>query len=127
VDSWQAGHLDVERVGDVVVVRLLGEHDMATAPGLLDRLRTVAQGGHGIVVDIGGAEFADVAVLRAMVGGDEALQARGRRLALQVGTASPVRRLLELARVQELFLCAGDRVTAIELARSSYRAGDEPA
>jgi anti-anti-sigma factor len=71
------GRLEVEEVDDVVVVRLQGEHDLSTAPGLSGRLRGFVNDGYGVVVDVGEAEFVDLAVVRALFEADEALRSQG--------------------------------------------------
>jgi anti-anti-sigma factor len=113
------GQLEVEQVDDVVVVRLVGEHDLSTAPSLSERLRAFASEGYGVAVDVGQAEFVDLAVVRALVHADEALRTQGRRLALLFGTSCPVKRLLQLTGTQEMFACAEDRDEAIALARAT--------
>jgi anti-anti-sigma factor len=118
--------LDVERLDDVVVVRLVGEHDLASAPSLGETLTALANEGLGVAVDVSAVEFLDLAVVRALLAADRLLRERHRRLAIQFGTAFPVRRLLQLTEVEELFACADDRATAIELARRSSAEG-EPA
>jgi anti-sigma B factor antagonist len=110
------GQLELEQVDDVVLVRLHGEHDLSTAPSLSERLRAFASEGYGVAVDVGEAEFVDLAVVRALIHADEALRAQGRRLALLFGTSCPVKRLLQLTGTQEMFACAEDRDEAIALA-----------
>jgi anti-anti-sigma factor len=113
------GQLEVEDVDDVVVVGLQGEHDLSTAPSLSGRLRAFANDGYGVVVDVGEAEFVDLAVVRALLEADEALRSQGRRLALAFGTACPVKRLLQLTGTQTMFACAENRAEAISLARNT--------
>jgi anti-anti-sigma factor len=113
------GQLEVEEVDDVMVVGLQGEHDLSTAPSLLERLRGFANDGYGVVVDVGEAEFVDLAVVRALLETDEALGSQGRRLALLFGTACPVKRLLQLTGTRTMFACTEDRAEAIALARNT--------
>ena len=113
------GQLEIEQVDDVVVVRLQGEHDLSSAPSLSDRLRAFASEGYGVAVDVSEVEFIDLAVVRALLEADEALRTQGRRLALLLGTACPVQRLLQLTDSRAKFACAEDRDGAIALARTT--------
>jgi anti-anti-sigma factor len=126
VAGLRRGVLDIERLDDVAVVRLLGEHDLASAPDLADTLGALANEGLGVVVDVSEVEFLDLAVVRALLAADRPLRERGERLTLQFGTAFPVRRLLHLTGVEELFACAEDRATAVELSRAlSSQTGEQ--
>jgi anti-anti-sigma factor len=121
VQRLPLGQLEIEQVDDVVLVRLQGEHDLSGAPSLCERLRAFASEGYGVAVDVSGAEFVDLAVVRALLEADEALGTQGRRLALLFGTACPVKRLLQLSGTQTMFACAEDRDEAIALARTTNR------
>lgn len=110
------GTLEVESVGEVHVVRLLGEHDLATVPELGRVLRALADGDGGVVVDVSETEFMDASIVGALAEGDLVLQERGRRLVLQMGTRPLVRRLLEVAGVERLFTCGNGRAGAVEMA-----------
>jgi anti-anti-sigma factor len=125
VAKLPVGELEIEEIDDVVVVRLHGEHDLSSAPSLCERLRAFASQDCGVAVDVGEVEFVDLAVVRALLVADEALRARGRRLALLFGTSCPVKRLLELTGTQEMFACAEDRDRAIALARATTRRGQQ--
>ena len=121
--SDPAGRLEIERVDDVAVVSLLGEHDLATAPVLLDSLLTLVDEGLGVVVDCTETAFMDVAVLRQLLEADEALRDRGRRLAVLVDTSHPVERLFELVGVEQWLPVSRERSAAIALAGSSSEGG----
>jgi anti-anti-sigma factor len=119
------GTLAIERLDEVFVVRPLGEHDLASASDFGQTLDALINEGLGIVVDVSAVEFVDLAVVRALLDADRALRERRRRLALQFGTACPVRRLLRLLSLEERFICTQDRAAAVEMARASF-ADEEP-
>ena len=121
--SVPAGRLEVERVEDVAVVRLLGEHDLASTAALRDSLLTLIEQGFGVVVDCTETEFLDVAVLRKLLEADDALHARGRRLAVLLHTECPVERFFEVVQAERWLAVASERPVAIRLAGSSGRAG----
>ena len=121
--SVPAGQLEVERVEDVAVVRLLGEHDLASTAALRDSLLTLIEDGFGVVVDCTETEFIDVAVLRKLLEADEALHARGRRLAVLLRTECPVERFFGIVNVEQWVAVARERSVAIRLAGSSSQGG----
>ena len=118
-----AGRLEVERVEDVAVVRLLGEHDLASTAALRDSLLTLIEQGFGVVVDCTETEFLDVAVLRKLLEADNALRARGRRLAVFLRTECPAERFFEIVHAERWVAVASERPVAIRLAGSSGQAG----
>ena len=85
----ELGEVQAERRGDVAVLRLLGEHDMANV-GLL------REAGEGVVVSLVSTQFIDASVVRTLFDGDQELRTRGRRLTLHVATEDVVRRVLEI-------------------------------
>ena len=116
--SVPAGRLEVERVEDVAVVRLLGEHDLASTEALRASLLTLIEQGFGVVVDCTDTEFIDVAVLRKLLEADDALRVRGRRLAVLLRTECPVERFFEMVRVERWLAVTSERSVAIRLAGS---------
>ncbi len=86
----------LRREGDVVVARLEGEIDLATAPDVQRRLEPVLDEHDGLRLDLGGLTFMDSAGLHLI----EALAARARARghAFDVrGATGGVARLLALA------------------------------
>ena len=84
------------------VVELKGELDMATAPGLAERLQRLTDGGAGpVTLDVSGLEFCDSSGLAVLV---EA-QRRGRARGVTVALRSPsraLRRLLGVTHLEDL-------------------------
>jgi anti-anti-sigma factor len=117
------GRLEIEPVDDVAVVRLLGEHDLASTPALRASLLTLIEEGFGVVVDCTETEFMDVAVLRRLLEADEALRGRGRRLAVLLATQCPVERFVETVSVEQWLAVTSERSVAIRLAGSSSQGG----
>jgi anti-anti-sigma factor len=120
------GTLEVDSVGEVDVVCLLGEHDLATATELGRLLRSLADGDSGVVVDVSETEFIDASIVGALADGDRLLREHGRRLVLQTGTRALVRQLLEAAAVERLFACVNGRAAAVEMARPSEQETGQP-
>jgi anti-anti-sigma factor len=124
--SVEVGTLEVESVGEVDVLRLLGEHDLASAPELGRVLRSLVDGDGGVVVDVSETEFIDASIVGALADGDMLLRERRRRLVLQTGTKAVVRRVLEVAAVERLFTCVNDRAAAVEMARLGKQEVGQP-
>jgi anti-sigma B factor antagonist len=85
--------------GETTRVLVTGELDMATAPLLLASFEQLPHGCTGVVVDVSGLAFMDVAGLRMLATSHDAAIAAGRsfRLTRAVGA---VQHLLDLASVQ---------------------------
>jgi anti-anti-sigma factor len=62
------------------VVRLIGEHDMTTAPQLRQQLQSLSEQAAAIVLELSDAEFIDSSVIHALTEADQLLRERGRRL-----------------------------------------------
>jgi len=111
--------VELDYVDDVAVLRLLGEHDLANAREITERLGLLADDGFAVVVDVSETEFMDVAVLRALLEGGVTLRARGRALVVHTGTPCLVQRLLDVAGSD--LDCVDDRQNAITRARQRSR------
>jgi anti-anti-sigma factor len=92
----ELGEVRAERHGDVAVLRLLGEHDMANVGLLRGAIAAHIEAAEGVVVSLVSTEFIDASVIRTLFDGDQELRARGRRLTLHVATEDVVRRILEI-------------------------------
>jgi anti-anti-sigma factor len=112
------GQVQIERVDDVAVVTLLGEHDLASTPELQASLLPLIAEDLGVVVDCTETAFIDIATLRSLLEADDALRGRGRRLAVLLATACPVERLFEMAGADRWLTIATERSAAIRLAGS---------
>ncbi|MGB9867057.1 MAG: STAS domain-containing protein [Bacillota bacterium] len=95
--------VELEWVGDVLVVRPLGDLDLSTAPAFrtlvdreLDRRRP-----SNIVVDLSKVCFMDSSGLGAILGRFRRIQSRGRRMWL-IAPQPTVRSILELSGLAKL-------------------------
>jgi anti-anti-sigma factor len=112
----ETGRIETEMVGDVSVVSLIGEFDMANAGELNDQLRLVAGSGGGLVVSLMGTEFLDSHGVRALFRAKATLDGHGRQLVLHVNTASIVRRVLEITDLATAVPCTGSLEDAVSIA-----------
>ena len=108
--------IETEAHGDVTVVSLVGEHDIASAEALRRQLGLVAESGEGLVVSLMRTEFCDSSVVNALFDADAQLRERDRRLVLHVATAPIVRRVLDVSGLADTVACSGSLEEAIALA-----------
>jgi anti-anti-sigma factor len=121
------GHAEVEHRDGAAVVRLRGEHDIATSDSLSGLLGRLVQGGTPVVVSIVDVDFLDCASLRVLSEADRVAQAlHGRRLVLHYGTTQAVRRLFEATAFLRQIQHSRDVAEAIALARQSVDDCDGP-
>ena len=98
-------HLDVEQLGNVIVVRF-GEHRMLdgwTVDELKDELNTAAdrEGCHHLVLDFSGVAYASSTMLQQLVTLRRKMQSRGGVLTL-VHVGSYVREVLVTTKLQQI-------------------------
>jgi anti-sigma B factor antagonist len=116
-DYPRLGTIEVEEEGDVVVVRLLGEHDLATRPAVIDRLGSAIEAGRNVIVDVTDTEFIDASILSALIAARH-LAGPNASLVLLSNPSCAVHRVLAVSGINEILPGAGSRTEAIQLARS---------
>jgi anti-anti-sigma factor len=104
---------------DVAIVRLLGEHDLASAPAFTQAIQTLARCGESVVVDLSETLFIDSTIIHRLIEADANLASRGQGFALQVGTEPIVAKVVELSGVRRRVGNAPTREEAVEIARRS--------
>jgi anti-anti-sigma factor len=102
---------------DIAILTLRGEHDMATADQLAGELRRLIRVGEQVIVDLSVVEFIDSSVLNALCTADRLAAERGSTFTLQIGSASGVRKVLEVSGILDQLSWAGSRDEAIRAAR----------
>ena len=96
----------------LTIVALLGEHDIATEPRLSRALNEAAERSD-VLVDLSECRFIDSSVIRVLASAARAAAARGERLELAIPTQAPIRRISELARLDELLTIHDTREAAL--------------
>ncbi|HVX16675.1 MAG TPA: STAS domain-containing protein [Acidimicrobiales bacterium] len=95
--------LDVTHRDGWAVLAVSGEVDVATAPGLRERLvGLVSEGHHQIVVDLEAVEFLDSTGLGVLVGALKRVRTQGGELAL-VCTQQRVLKVFEITGLTQVF------------------------
>jgi anti-anti-sigma factor len=87
----------VEWRGDVAVVTLLGEHDMANAGDVETTVEAVLARASTLVIDVSPAQFIDSTILRALLNAAAQAEQLGVGFSLVAEPSSIARRVLELA------------------------------
>ena len=103
--------------GDVTVVALVGDHDVASITEVRAQLDAVAASGSGLVVSLMETTFFDSSVVHALFDANGKLIERDRQLVLHVATAPIVSRVLEVSGLHKAVPSTGSLREAIELAR----------
>jgi anti-sigma B factor antagonist len=105
-----------EPVGEIAVLALSGELDLAAAPALRERLAEArATGARGLVLDMAEVTFLDSSALREILRADAALRTDG--VPLVLATVQPaVERLLELTRTTGMLAVAPTLEAALQRA-----------
>lgn len=110
VDDDRSGgpelHVDVSGPAEAPLVVVTGELDVATSPRLRRRLDdAVDAGAHDVSVDLSRVGFMDSSGLGALMAVHHRLQESGGGIAI-VGATPPVRKILEITALDEVFVRA---------------------
>ena len=89
--------ISIEPAGDVVVARVSGEIDLASAPALGEELAAaVSNRALGLVVDLAGTTYLDSSGVSLVFELAERLRRRQQQLRLVVPEGAPLRRVLRI-------------------------------
>ena len=107
--------------GDVHVLIVRGELDIATVGALCVRLARLREGGTAplAVLDLGGLTFCDSTGLRGLLGEARETEICGGRLRMVAPRGSRVRRLFDVCGVDQVLAVDEDRETAVSRAREA--------
>lgn len=121
VSVTTGGSIEVAPDGDVAVVAIRGEHDLANADALRRELEGLRKQGRPFVVDLTDATFIDSAVLGVLIGEHDRAAERGLRAGFVVaeGSGHSVRKIIDLAGVRSVLPISDTRDAALEAIRGS--------
>jgi anti-anti-sigma factor len=110
--------IDVERIGDVDVVTLRGEHDLSTANDVTRHIESALDTATGLAIDLSETTFIDSAVLRVLITAQERAAQSGTGFAIAVAGTSGhgVHRLLTLTGLDSKLSTRPSRADAIAAA-----------
>jgi anti-sigma B factor antagonist len=121
----EPNRIEIARSDDgIVVVEVIGEHDVYTAPSLRDRIQEVVAESVPFVVDLTPATFVDSSILRVLLEARREAEGEGLgfAVALADGEGPGVRRILEVTGLMSIFPVVGSREEALQTARSAKAA-----
>jgi anti-sigma B factor antagonist len=121
----ESNRIELDRGHDgAVVVEVIGEHDVYTAPSLRDQINAVVQERLPFVVDLTPATFVDSSVLRVLLEARRQAEEEGLGFAVALGEGEGpgVRRILEVTGLMTVFPVLMSREEALEAARSAKAA-----
>jgi anti-sigma B factor antagonist len=104
--------------GEIAVISLLGEHDIATVWEVRNAIALALEQGTHLVVDLSETEFIDSSIAHALVDSEQFASEQGLRLSLQLQTHDSVKRLLEISGLDALPIY-GTRAEAIDAVRQT--------
>jgi anti-sigma B factor antagonist len=98
---------------DCAVLRVTGEVDVSTAPGLRERIRELADKGTvHVIADLSGVSFLDSTGLGALMGGLKRLREHEGNLALVI-TAARILRVIQITGLVRVFQVQSSVLEAI--------------
>jgi anti-sigma B factor antagonist len=121
----ESNRIELDRGHDgAVVVEVIGEHDVYTAPSLRDQINAVVQERLPFIVDLTPATFVDSSVLRVLLEARRQAEEEGLGFAVALGEGEGpgVRRILEVTGLMTVFPVLMSREEALEAARSAKAA-----
>lgn len=96
--------VDVVAEGDVTVIHVTGEVDLATAPTLEDALTDVPSSDHPLIIDLSDVTFLDSSGLSVLVKARQRLERADGSNGLRLVVTRPViRRVFEVTGLAEVF------------------------
>jgi anti-anti-sigma factor len=108
--------------GEVAVISLLGEHDVATAWEVRNAIAFALDQGTHVVVDLSETEFVDSSIVHALVDSVRLASVQGLSISLQLPACASVKRvlemILEIGGLQALPVY-GTRIEAIDAVRQT--------
>ncbi len=106
----------------VLVARIEGDIDFVTAGDLgPEILRALPDGAAGLVLDLADVRYVDSGGVRVFFELAAHLEISGRRVALAVPEASPIRRLIKITRLEEAVLLCTTALECTEMIRQTQR------
>jgi anti-anti-sigma factor len=108
--------------GEVAVISLLGEHDVATAWEVRNAVALAVEHGAHVVLDLSETEFVDSSIVHVLVDSVQLVSGQGLSISLQLPACASVNRvlemILEIGGLQALPVY-GTRIEAIDAVRQT--------
>jgi anti-sigma B factor antagonist len=101
----------------IVILALQGEHDLFSAPQIVEQATHAIADRQHLILDLSEATFIDSCVVRALFQIYDIAGAHGCTCVLQLGTAAIVGRVLKITAVEQTIPRAHTRADAVHLIR----------
>lgn len=92
----ESGPFTVERVDDVDVLSLRGEHDIASADLLRSTLSSLIAPGRGLIVDLTETRFVDCATMHVLEDAQQLAARQGAKVSFHLATTPIVQRMFDV-------------------------------
>jgi anti-sigma B factor antagonist len=99
--------IESETIDGIVLIRLSGEVDLSWSQQVRHAVLAALENHPAVGVELSDVSYIDSSGIAALVEGFQSARARGSRFAL-VAISDPVRAVLELARLDRVFLIVAD-------------------
>ena len=110
------GAIRIDReTDDIVAVCLEGDFDLTNTSALDDQIQQALDRGHDLILDLSGATFIDSSVIRVIISASRWATRREQNMVIQLGTATIVERVLEIARIEQVLRRAHNRQEAVQM------------
>jgi anti-sigma B factor antagonist len=103
--------------GEIAVISLLGEHDLATAWEMRNALALAFEQGTHVVVDLSETEFIDSTIIHVLLESKQLAQEHGTVGQLAIAAHARVKRPLEITGMLDVLPVYGTRAEAIDAVR----------
>ena len=105
----------VPEADGIVAVCLEGDFDLTNARALGDQIDIALESAQSVILDLSEATFIDSSVIHVLMKAAKAADGREQTVVLQLGTASLVERVLEIAGIERVLPHADDRQEAVRI------------
>ncbi|HVV97188.1 MAG TPA: STAS domain-containing protein [Rhodanobacteraceae bacterium] len=105
--------IESENLDGIVLIRLSGEVDLSWSQQVRQAVLAALESSPAVGVELSEVSYIDSSGIAALVEGFQSARARGSRFAL-VAVSDAVRAVLQLSRLDRVFLIVADRAAMLE-------------
>ena len=113
----------LRETGQITVVCLRGEFDVANVSSLRDQIDQALASGDDLIFDLSETTFIDSSVIHTLCQTARRVDGRAQAVVLQTGAAPTIERALKICGIERVVPLAYDRKQAVELVEQSSTTG----